>query len=132
MLSLMKIVGAVNTSPVLAEYREHPGMLQRVKNYRVQLGFGIHCGWTVEGAIGSPFKIDASYLSPNVNVAARLVSATKQFGVLLLASHFMIKLCSREMAVVCRLIDHVTVKGSKHPVRIFTVDLDYMQLEVVI
>lgn len=28
--------------------------------------------WQLQGAIGSEFKIDASYLSPNVNMAARL------------------------------------------------------------
>ena len=38
-------------------------------------------GGTVKG---SEFKIDASYLSPNVNLAARLEAATKQFGVPLL------------------------------------------------
>jgi hypothetical protein len=29
---------------------------------------------------GSEFKIDASYLSPNVNMASRLEAATKQVG----------------------------------------------------
>ena len=28
------------------------------------LTFGLHMGWTVQGAIGSDNKIDASYLSP--------------------------------------------------------------------
>ena len=41
------------------------------------MGFGLHFGWAIEGAIGSLFKIDASYLSPNVNMAARLEAATK-------------------------------------------------------
>jgi len=41
------------------------------------MGFGLHCGWGIEGAIGSDFKIDASYLSPNVNMASRLEAATK-------------------------------------------------------
>ena len=50
------------------------------------MGFGLHFGWGIEGAIGksnkffvfliffkgSEFKIDASYLSPNVNMAERL------------------------------------------------------------
>ena len=40
----------------------------------------------VAGAIGSRFKIDASYLSPNVNMAARLEAATKQYHVPLLIS----------------------------------------------
>ena len=34
--------------------------------YEVQLGFGLHLGWAIEGAIGSHFKIDASYLGPHV------------------------------------------------------------------
>ena len=29
---------------------------------QVTLGFGLHCGWAIEGAIGSEYKIDASYL----------------------------------------------------------------------
>jgi class 3 adenylate cyclase len=50
------------------------------------MGFGLHVGWAIEGAIGSFYKIDASYLSPHVNMAARLEAATKQFGVQLLIS----------------------------------------------
>lgn len=129
-MSFVQIVSEINKSPVLAQYREHPGMLQRVKKYRVTLGFGIHCGWAIEGAIGSEFKIDASYLSPNVNVASRLEAASEQFGMWLLISHFMINLCSQQMARYCRLIDHVTVKGSKQPVRLYTIDLDFRCLQV--
>ncbi len=50
------------------------------------MGFGLHVGWAIEGAIGSEYKIDASYLSPNVNMASRLEAATKQFGVNFLIS----------------------------------------------
>ena len=48
------------------------------------MGFGLHIGWAIEGAIGSSFKIDASYLSPNVNMASRLEAATKHYGVMIL------------------------------------------------
>jgi len=129
-MSFVRIVAEINKSPLLAEYRGHPGMLQRVQNFRVALGFGLHCGWAIEGAIGSDYKIDASYLSPNVNVASRLEAATKEFNTWILMSHFMIGLCSPEMALYCRLIDHVTVKGSKHPVRVYTIDLDTSKLEI--
>lgn len=130
LMSFVRIIVAMNTSPVLAEYRKHPGMQQRVKNFRVQMGFGLHCGWAVEGAIGSEFKIDASYLSPNVNVATVLQAATEEYGVFVLVSHFMIGLCSLELAKMCRLIDHVLVKGSKQPTRLYTLDLDYTKLEI--
>lgn len=36
--------------------------------------------------LGSEYKVDASYLSPNVNMASRLEAATKQYGVPLLLS----------------------------------------------
>ena len=52
-------------------------MNERLPNYSVKMGFGLHFGWAIEGAIGSDFKIDASYLSPNVNMASRLEAATK-------------------------------------------------------
>jgi hypothetical protein len=48
--------------------------------------FGIHIGWGIEGAIGSEYKIDASYLSPNVNIASRLNAVSKQYGVSMLFS----------------------------------------------
>jgi len=53
-------------------------------NYWVALGFGLHIGWAIEGAIGSTFKIDASYLSPNVNMANILEASTKDYGTALL------------------------------------------------
>jgi len=50
--------------------------VKKLPNYYVKMGFGLHIGWGIEGAIGSEFKIDASYLSPNVNLASRLEAAT--------------------------------------------------------
>ena len=41
------------------------------------MGFGLHVGWSIEGAIGSSYKIDASYLSPNVKMSEKLEGGTK-------------------------------------------------------
>ena len=57
----------------------------------VTLGYGLHYGWAIEGAIGSNLKIDASYLSPHVNTAARLEAATKQFRTMFLLSDDFVK-----------------------------------------
>ena len=61
-------------------------MQERIPNFKVKLGFGLHVGWAIEGMIGSNFKADASYLSPQVNLSARLEDATKQYGVQILIS----------------------------------------------
>ncbi len=52
-------------------------MNKRIQDFKIKMNFGLHIGWGIEGAIGSNFKIDASYLSPNVNLAARLEAASK-------------------------------------------------------
>jgi class 3 adenylate cyclase len=130
LISFVKIIATINKSPLLAEYRSHPKLVKRLPNYRVRLGFGLHSGWAIEGAIGSEFKIDASYLSPNVNMAARLEGVTKQYGCLILISEALVKLCSEPIAQECRLIDHVAMTGTKGAFKLFTMDLDDLALEV--
>ncbi len=76
-LSFMKIQGKLNREPKILAYRKEERLQERMKGYKVKMGFGLHVGWGIEGAIGSEFKIDASYLSPNVNMASRLEAATK-------------------------------------------------------
>ena len=56
----------------LRSYSRMPALVDRIPNFEVKMGFGLHVGWAIEGAIGSEYKVDASYLSPNVNMAARL------------------------------------------------------------
>lgn len=129
-MSFVRIITETNKSPVLAHYSKHPGLLQHVPGFRVNMGYGLHCGWAVECAIGSDFKIDASYLSPNVNVARLLQQASADYGVWLLMSHYMMELCSKEFTMLCRLIDHVMVKCTRQPFRVFTIDLDYTSLSI--
>ena len=49
--------------------------------YKFSTGWGLHMGWSVEGAIGSQWKIDPTYLSPAVNVAHKLTMATPYYNV---------------------------------------------------
>ena len=65
----LNVFSAASTFVLNNEEEEVP---VKVPNYRVELGFGLHVGWAVEGAIGSEFKIDATYLSPNVHLCSRL------------------------------------------------------------
>ena len=73
----MKIIAKITKSRILNKYKENKQLNKRLPNYKVKMGFGLHIGWAIEGSIGSEFKIDASYLSPNVNMASRLEAATK-------------------------------------------------------
>jgi len=95
------------------------------------MSFGLHFGWAIEGAVGSEFKIDASYLSPNVSIAESLEHATKLYDVNFIASEAVVHLLSKEMAGQCRLIDKVIIEGSKVPLELHVIDLDTSAIEVL-
>jgi len=129
-LALAKLVAQINKSPLLAEYRSHPKLAKRLPNYRVRLGLSLHSGWAIEGAIGSEFKIDASYLSPNINTATRLEQATKYYGVQVVIANTVHNLLSDRVAAECRQIDCVTITDEEGLFTIYTLDLDDLAMEV--
>lgn len=128
LFSFVKIIAKINRCPSILKYRQHDKLNERLPGYQVKMGFGLHLGWAIEGAIGSEYKIDASYLSPNVNMASRLEAATKQFGVPILMSGSLYDSLSEPVKSYCRHIDTVTVKGSEKPISLYTIDLDYSSL----
>jgi len=123
-MSFVQVQAAINRDPQLAEYRGHPALLARRPNYRVSLGFGMHLGWAIEGALGSHLKIDASYLSSHVNLAMKIEDVTRQYGVVLLFSEQLVLTCNQSFAHYFRVVDHVKLPGGTCPNRLFTVDLD--------
>ena len=125
LLSFLNIIKKINKSQNILSYRKDPDLLKKFgPKYTVQMGFGLHTGWGIEGAIGSYYKIDCSYLSPNVNIAARLETATNIYGVDILFSGEFYELLSDFMKTQCRKIDVVTLKGSEKPVSLYTVDVN--------
>merc|ERR1739838_572988 len=86
--------------------------------FSVDMIFGMDAGWAVEGAVGSEHKIDATYLSPHVNMASRMMSATKQYGINILLSQAVEELLSDQAKAKMRHVDTVTVKGSSVKQRI--------------
>jgi class 3 adenylate cyclase len=130
-VAFARILGAVHRSPVLATYREHPGLQQRLGGQcRVNVTSGVHFGWAIEGAVGSEFKIDASYLSPNVSIAEGIDRATQIYGVSILVSEAVMRMCTPEMAAKGRLIDRVTMTGASSPFNLYVLDMDTRSLTV--
>merc|ERR1711871_1218690 len=90
--------------------------------FRVHMGVGLNYGWGIEGAIGSEHKVDASYLSPNVNTAARLETANHQFGTKMLISLNVVKMMSQKCQDSLRCVECVRPKGVAIGIRIHTSD----------
>jgi class 3 adenylate cyclase len=113
-----------NRRSTLGKYQAYTSIQHRFpEGFRVRMGYGLHIGWAIEGAIGSRYKIDASYLSPHVNIAARLEAATKQYGVPLLLSSSFFRFLTPAAQQMCRQLDCVQVKGSDQPIGLYTCDI---------
>jgi len=96
----------------------------------VQLGCGLHYGTAVQGAIGSPRKIDPTYISKDVDFSETLESSTKKYGVKVLVSgafHGLLLPSSRRR---CRKIDRVMVykedgkEAKEEIIDLYTYDMD--------
>ncbi|CAD7972034.1 unnamed protein product [Amoebophrya sp. A120] len=126
LISFVKVMAELRRASDLRAYTSHPKIQQKFLNsYEIRMGFGLHCGWAIEGAIGSEHKIDASYLSPHVNLCARLETATDQYGVDILFSEQFHDLLSSKAKDRCRKLDVIMVKGSSKAIGIFTLDLHH-------
>ena len=79
LVSFLKIISRVTTDKEIVIYNSDWRLTRALPGFKVNLGFGLHIGWSIEGAIGSHFKIDMSYLSPNVNWSSRLEGLTKTY-----------------------------------------------------
>jgi hypothetical protein len=87
------------------------------------MGYGLHHGWAIEGAIGSSKKIDVSYLSPHAKMADRLEACTKQYKALFLFGDTFYSWLSPPRQAQCRVIDYVVMSGVE-PFTLYTYDID--------
>jgi len=90
--------------------------------FELEISMGMSAGWAIEGAVGSTQKVDATYLSPHVNNAARLMAACEQYGVPFLLNGSVQELFSKNSKRKLRFLDNVYTKGSKEEQKLYTYD----------
>lgn len=180
LVSFLRIIVEIHASDEVKKYANHPRIKEAFHDFEVQLGFGLHCGWAIEGPIGrsehtcgtktnaslktgsevqqhlpvrhelvaharsvhctalllfplcSRYKIDASYLSPHVNLSELLQDATKIYGTPLLVSGEFYSLLSPYLKCYCRRIDVVKVGGREAPINLYTFDMHPHALAAVV
>lgn len=122
--AVLKILTKINREMKNFAYENNQDILSKLEDFKVKIRFGLHFGWAIEGVVGSKYKIDPSYLSPNVSLSATLEAATRLYDVQILISSPLYDLLSSDVKELCRLIDIVTIKGLIGPIKLFTIDIN--------
>merc|ERR1719421_105244 len=131
LVAFIKVVSEIRRAADLAAYAKHPKIIPKFgMSYKVRMTFSLHAGWGIEGAIGSKHKIDASYLSPSVNMAARVQEITSVYGVELLFTDAIYACLSSRARERTRKIDCILVKGADEPIGIHTFDFNNTVIQV--
>ena len=114
------LIIAIAESKELAILSARPIIQNHFPGFTVKIGFGLHVGWAIEGAIGSIQKVDCSYISSDCNITERLEGICKTYNVPLVLSGDFVSLLSKGMQYRCRILDRVKWSDIPVPYTLYT------------
>jgi adenylate cyclase len=99
-----------------AKWHSEGGRWPRIV-HDMRMRIGINSGAITTGNMGSAVRMNYTMMGDAVNLAARLESAAKQYGVYTLISDATYELVKTDFEV--RLVDKITVVGKSEPVTVY-------------
>jgi class 3 adenylate cyclase len=116
------------------------GMVYRLVEYnqycakagcaQIQIGIGINTGSLMLGTVGGPNRMDGTVISDAVNLASRVESLTKNYGVALLITQPTYSRLKNPFQYAIRTLDTVKVKGKSEAVTVYEVfDADPLEIK---
>lgn len=110
------LAAAIEMQHLLTDYNQSR---QAKGKSLLRMGIGLHSGSLVMGIIGDDQRMDAATISDTVNVAARIESLTKHFGVHILLSEDTFQQLAQPNDFNCRYLVKVKVKGKHQAIGLY-------------
>jgi adenylate cyclase len=119
-------VAAIRVQQRNAELRQkwrHEGEKWPVIVHSLQTRIGLNSGNVVVGNMGSHSRFNYTMMGDNVNLAARMESGAKTYGVYVMATEATKLACEEHGGdrVVFRFLDRIVVKGRTQPVPVYEI-----------
>ncbi|MBD0309859.1 MAG: GAF domain-containing protein, partial [Microcoleus sp. T1-bin1] len=96
----------------------------------IQIGIGINTGSLMLGTVGGQNRMDGTVISDAVNLASRVESLTKNYGVSLLITQPTYSRLKNPSQYAIRTLDTVKVKGKSEAVTVYEVfDADALEIK---
>jgi len=96
----------------------------------IQIGIGINTGTLMLGTVGGQNRMDGTVISDAVNLASRVESLTKNYGVALLITQPTYSRLKNPSQYAIRTLDTVKVKGKSEAVTVYEVfDADALEIK---
>jgi class 3 adenylate cyclase len=87
----------------------------------IKIGIGVHTGDMMFGTVGEHNRMDSTVISDAVNLASRVESSTKDYGISMLITEDLLLSIKSQEKLKIRYIDKINVKGKNIPVKIYEV-----------
>ena len=103
--------------------KRFPGAEREFGTYLPSMGFGLHHGTSIEGAIGTSLKMDAAYLGADVDLADVLEINTKEYKAPILMTEQFYNQLSEKVQATCRKVDRVIGGAASEPFLLYAANI---------
>ena len=110
LISAVKTIQEINRAQDLQAYSRHPKISHKFgEKYSIKMSFSIHTGKACEGPIGSEFKVDAIYVSKEIQIGQRIDQLCEVYNREILLTNDLYQMLSERAKELTRKIETVTM-----------------------